>query len=56
VNPLQLLALRRFRGWTQVEAGAAFGVSSLTVSRWERGVQPIPRWAGIIYLGLVPGT
>ncbi|HEX9711526.1 MAG TPA: helix-turn-helix transcriptional regulator [Actinomycetota bacterium] len=31
-------ALRRSRGWTQVELAARMGTDAVTVSRWERGV------------------
>lgn len=37
-----ILALRRIRGWTQVELARRLGVSRLSIWRWEtQGVLPL---------------
>jgi transcriptional regulator with XRE-family HTH domain len=33
----RLRAFRQAKGWRQVDLGASLGVTSTTVSRWERG-------------------
>jgi transcriptional regulator with XRE-family HTH domain len=37
---------RKAKVWTQKECAAAFGVNQSQISRWERGLQPIPGWLG----------
>ena len=32
-------------GWTQVQAAKYLGITSQTISRWERGVVECPTWA-----------
>jgi len=36
-------AMRKEKGYTQVELAREFGINVITVSRWERGAFPIPR-------------
>jgi transcriptional regulator with XRE-family HTH domain len=37
---VNILELRKRRGWTQAELAERVGVSQATVSSWERDVQP----------------
>jgi len=37
VDGQAILAIRRERGWTQVQLAARLGTDAVTVSRWERG-------------------
>jgi DNA-binding transcriptional regulator YiaG len=47
---------RRRLGLTQVELAARLGKDSMTVSRWERGVYPIPRAIAALMVLLRPET
>ena len=47
MTPRQLKAARKRLGWTQVQLAEALGVYPMTVSKWERAVQPIPQMAAI---------
>lgn len=40
----KLRDLRRKLGKTQVELGKLLGVDTMTVSRWETGRRPVPKW------------
>jgi transcriptional regulator with XRE-family HTH domain len=41
----QLQRLRKRLGWSQERLAEALGVHPMTVSKWERGAQPIPKMA-----------
>ncbi len=41
MEPQELKRRREKLGLTQVQLAAQLGVDPITVSRWERGVQPI---------------
>lgn len=43
MTALQLQRLRKRLGWSQHWLAEALGVHPMTVSKWERGVQPIDR-------------
>ena len=40
MTPTQIREWRDRMGWTQDQLAEALGVFPLTVSKWERGVQP----------------
>lgn len=44
MNTKELQQLRTGKGMTQTELAKKIGVDQSQVSRWERGVQPIPVW------------
>jgi transcriptional regulator with XRE-family HTH domain len=44
MKPDELKRRREALGMTQDELALAFGVKMMTVSRWERGVHPIPQY------------
>lgn len=46
----QFRAARQAAGLTQAAAGALLGVTQVTVARWETGVHPIPKAAGMVML------
>lgn len=43
----QLRRLRKALGWSQARLAEALGVHPMTVSKWERGEQPIPQMAAL---------
>jgi len=45
MTPRALTSYRRRRGLTQQALAARLGVARNTVTRWEMGLHPIPRWA-----------
>lgn len=49
----QLRHLRERRDWSQERLAEAIGVHPMTVSKWERGVQPVPAMAAIAIRCLV---
>jgi transcriptional regulator with XRE-family HTH domain len=44
MKPEELKRRREELGMTQDELALEFGVKMMTVSRWERGVHPIPQY------------
>lgn len=44
LTPARLVALRRWKGWTQVRVAAILGVTANTVARWERQEVTMPAW------------
>lgn len=44
LTPSKLVALRRFKGWTQARVALLLGVTANTVARWERGEVAMPAW------------
>ncbi len=48
MTPDQFRAARQAAGLTQAAAGALLGVTQVTVARWETGVHPIPKAAGMV--------
>jgi DNA-binding transcriptional regulator YiaG len=50
----ELIARRQRLGFTQAQLAQALGVASITVSRWERGVQPISETAARLLSVLTP--
>lgn len=49
----QFRRLRERLGWSQERLAEALDVHEMTVSKWERGVQPIPEMAAIAVRCLV---
>lgn len=47
MTPRQFVRLRERLGWSQADLAEALGVHPMTVSKWERGAQPIPEMAAI---------
>ena len=43
----QLQRIRERLGWSQARLAEALGVHPMTVSKWERGVQPISEMAAL---------
>lgn len=43
MTPRQLSTLRHRLGWTQARLAEVLDVHKMTVSKWERGTQPVPR-------------
>lgn len=41
----QLKSLRKRLGWSQARLAEALGVHPMTVSKWERGEQAVPKMA-----------
>ncbi len=50
MTPGDLRALRHRLGLTQTELAKLLDVQNFTISRWETGVQPHPRAAGLLLL------
>jgi transcriptional regulator with XRE-family HTH domain len=46
--------IREAKRYSQSELARVFGVDVMTVSRWERGVVPIPRLAELALSALKP--
>jgi DNA-binding transcriptional regulator YiaG len=44
MKPEELKRRREALAMTQDDLARAFGVKTMTVSRWERGVYPIPQY------------
>lgn len=44
LTPMSLVALRRWKGWTQARVALMLGVTSNTIARWERGEVTMPAW------------
>jgi transcriptional regulator with XRE-family HTH domain len=53
LTPRQLKSLRKRLGWSQARLAEALEVHSMTVSKWERGQQPIPKMAELAVRYLV---
>lgn len=47
MTPKQLARLRERLDWSQERLAEALDVHKMTVSKWERGAQPIPEMAAI---------
>ncbi|MBA3241067.1 MAG: helix-turn-helix transcriptional regulator [Acidobacteria bacterium] len=47
MSPEEFKRRREELGMTQDEIASALGIKMMTVSRWERGVHPIPRHIGL---------
>jgi transcriptional regulator with XRE-family HTH domain len=47
MKPKELRQRREALGMTQDDLARELGVKMMTVSRWERGVYPIPRHIGL---------
>lgn len=45
MTPRQLKMARRRLGWSQAQLAEALEVHAMTVSKWEREEQPIPKMA-----------
>ncbi len=52
MTPAQLKAWRKKHGYSQSQLAAALGYKTLTVSKWERGVNPIPAHMPVTLKGL----
>jgi transcriptional regulator with XRE-family HTH domain len=46
--------MRKDKGYTQAGLAREFGISSITISRWERGAWPIPRLPELALTLLTP--
>jgi DNA-binding transcriptional regulator YiaG len=46
--------IRREKGYSQSQLAREFDVTVMTISRWERGVVPIPRMAELALTSLKP--
>ena len=49
VTPQEAKALRKATGLSQPKAAAVFGISRNTISKWERGMLIVPKWAILLY-------
>lgn len=56
MTPKQLKRERTSLAMSQAELAAALGVDTITVSRWERGVQPIPAMVRLALRALTDET
>jgi transcriptional regulator with XRE-family HTH domain len=43
MTPAQLRRLRKHKGWSQDDLAEVLGVHPMTVSKWERGEQPMDK-------------
>ena len=44
MTPADLQQYRAKLGLSQAELSARLGLHTITVSKWERGVVPVPKW------------
>ncbi len=54
MGPADLKRRRKELGLTQLRLAALLGVDPITVSRWERGVQPISTAVALVLQHLKP--
>jgi len=54
MNPKGFKGMREAKRYSQSELAREFGVSVITVSRWERGAVSVPRMAELSLLALKP--
>jgi DNA-binding transcriptional regulator YiaG len=54
MTPRDLQTIRANLGWSQQRLARALGVARNTVTRWEMGSYPIPRWARAALMLLDP--
>ena len=52
MKPKELKAWREKNGYTQARLGAALGVTTITVSRWENKARAIPSFLHLALAGL----
>ncbi len=52
MTPKQLKAWRKKHGYSQSQLARALGYTTITVSKWERGANPIPAHMAVTLRGL----
>ena len=54
MTPATFAQYRKAAGLTQEAVASLWGVHRVTISSWERGLYPVPKWAGLLVRLLDP--
>ena len=52
MTPATFAQYRKAAGLTQEAVASLWGVHRVTISSWERGVYPVPKWAELLVVTL----